>query len=374
VHVDCLQENLNRGLGIVGRAVATRTTLPITQNIMIQTDEGRIKLSATNLDLAISTWIGAKVENEGAITVPARLFSEFVGSLPSEPVSIKVAAGAHILELECAKSQARIAGTDAEEFPIIPEVQGGVRVLLQPQVLRTAIAQVVFAAATEDSRPVLTGIKIELEGNNITLASADGFRLAVYKGTLDEAIPEPTQAIVPARALNELHRLLSDQEDPIEMLLDPAKGQVLFRLKDVEVISQLIQGAFPNYAQLIPENSTTRTKISVQEFSRAARSAAIFARDGNGIIRLHILPGEPGSIQVIARAEEIGESTMELTANVEGEEAKVAFNSRYLTDVLSAISQDHVSLEVTTPSSPGMIRPVGSDDYIHVIMPMFVQW
>ena len=374
MQVVCLQENLNRGLGIVGRAVATRTTLPITQNILIQTDEGRLKLSATTLELAISTWIGAKVEEEGAITVPARLFAEFVGSLPSEQIDIKATRGPHALELTCAKNQARIIGTDAEEFPPLPTVQGSVRALLDPQALRTAISQVVFAAATEDSRPVLTGVKVELEGDDITFAAADGFRLAVHHGKLAEAVPEAAQAIVPAKTLTELNRLLPEQGEPVEMLLDPDKGQVLFRMKDVEMVSQLIQGAFPNYAQLIPETSTTRTDLAVQEFLRATRTASIFARDGSGIIRLHMLPGEPGTLQVVARAEEVGESTVELEAAVEGEEAKVAFNSRYLMDVLGAISQERVSLEVTTPSSPGMIRPIDSESYVHVIMPMFVQW
>ena len=158
------------------------------------------------------------------------------------------------------------------------------------------------------------------------------------------------------------------------MLLDPGKGQLLFRLKDVEMISQLVQGAFPNYTQLIPESSTTRIQLRVQDFLRAARTASIFARDGSGIIRLHMQPGTPGTLQVVARAEEVGEGSADLEAAVEGEEAKIAFNSRYLIDVLGVISEEQVSLEVTTPSSPGMLHPADSDRYTHVIMPMFVQW
>ena len=374
MRLSCLQENMHRGLGIVGRAVATRTTLPITQNILLQTDQGRLKLSATTLELAISTWIGAQIEQEGALTVPARLLSEFVGTLPSERIDLEGTTTPHGLRLTCANNQARIIGTDADEFPPLPAVEGGATVLVEPRAFRTAISQVIFAVATEDSRPVLTGVKVELEGDGFTFAAADGFRLAVHKGKLAQEVAEATQAIVPAKTLNELNRLLADQDEPVEMVLDPGKGQVLFRLKDVEVISQLIQGAFPNYSQLLPQSYTTRADVGVQEFLRAARTASIFARDGAGIIRIHIAPGEPGTLQVAARAEEVGENSTELTTNVEGEEAKVAFNSRYLMDVLGAISEERVAVEVTTPSSPGVLRPSGSDTYVNVIMPMFVQW
>ena len=373
----CLQDTLDKGLGIVSRAVASRTTLPITQNILLQTDQGRLRLSATNLELAISTWVGAKIEEEGAITVPARLLTEFVSSLPQDTIDVEAVAHPYALRLTCANNQARIIGTEPEEFPPLPTVEGGVTAMLNPRALRNAISQVVFAVATEDSRPVLTGIKVELENEKFTFAAADGFRLAVHRGELAQGVSEPVHAIIPARAFSELGRLLGDQEQPVEMLLDATKGQVLFRLKDVEVISQLIQGTFPNYAQLLPESYTTRASLPVQEFLRATRTSSIFARDSSGIVRLHVRPGEEGTLQVVARAEEVGENNTDLGAEVEGEEAKVAFNGKYLLDVLGAISEERVFLEVTTPSSPGVLRPVSpvsSDSYVNVIMPMFVQW
>ena len=160
----------------------------------------------------------------------------------------------------------------------------------------------------------------------------------------------------------------------IEIIASQDRGQILFRLKGVEVVSQLIQGTFPNYGQLIPQNYATRVEISVQEFIRAARSAAIFARDGSGIVRIHIQPGDPGVVQVMARVEEVGENTAELNGSVDGGEAKVAFNSKYLQDVLNAIDSEFVALEVTTPSSPGVLKPSTHDSYVHVVMPMFVQW
>ena len=383
--LSCLQENLNRGLGIVGRAVATRTTLPITQNVLLSTDQAMLKLSATNLEIAITTWTGAMVEEEGSITVPARLLAEFVSSLPSERIDVAAMPQPASLQLTCARSEARINGTDAGEFPPIPTVEEGVTAKIDPEVLRSAINQVVFAAATEESRPVLTGVKLELEGDKFTMAAADGFRLAVRRGPLLEPIEEAISIILPSKSLNELNRFLGDQDEPVEMTMTPARGQVLFRLKGIEMVSQLIQGTFPNYSQLIPQGYQTRTVFDLQELTRATKTAAIFARDGSGIIRFQVTPStgdsadsnegaRPGKVQISARAEEVGDNLDEVDSVVEGDEAKIAFNSKYLLDVLAVLEKGEVVLETTTPSSPGVFKPIGSDSYVHVVMPMFVQW
>jgi len=373
----CLQENMNRGLNIVGRAVATRTTLPITNNVLLATDEGRLKLVATNLEMAISCWIGAKIEEEGSITVPARLLTEFVSSLPNDTIEMNLSAQTKTLGLKCARFEARISGVDAKEFPPIPGVDEGIQTKVDVEALRQGINQVVFAAATEESRPVLTGVCSRFEGDQLTMAAADGFRLAVYTLPLGEKIAEKTEAIIPARTLAELNRLMAEQEEPVDITLNPNKSQALFRLKSAELVSQLVQGTFPNYDQLIPQSYTTRVIVSVAEFLRATRTASIFARDGSGIVRLMITPGSesnPGKISVSARSEEIGDDIGEIDATVEGDDAKIAFNGKYLTDVLSVLHETSVALEVTNPSSPGLIRPVGADNYTHVVMPMFVQW
>ena len=281
------------------------------------------------------------------------------------------------IQLTCGRFEGRLLGTDAEEFPPIPSVEEGVGVSIAPKTLRTAINQVVFAAATEDSRPVLTGVKMELEGDRVTFAAADGFRLAVHTETLVSPLPEPTSFIIPARTLTELNRLLADQEGPVEFTVTPQRSQVLFRLKNVEMVSQLVQGTFPNYQQLIPQSYATRAVVALQDFSRATHTAAIFARDGSGIVRVQVFPGSDGvggKIVISARAEELGDNVGEINAKVEGEEAKIAFSSKYLSDVLGVISQEEVALETTTPASPGVIRPVGTENYVHVVMPMFVQW
>ncbi len=375
--LSCLQENLNYGLNCVGRAAAARTTLPITNNVLLAIDQGRLKLVATNLEMAISCWIGAKVEEEGAITVPARLLNEFVASLPNDKINISLSPRSKTLELKCARFEARISGIDAKDFPPIPLVEDGVATKVEIEALRQGIGQVVFAAASDESRPVLTGVNAEFDADLLTLAAADGFRLAVYKLPLATPVSQKTTAIIPARTLAELNRLSADQEEAVEIKVNTTKSQMLFRLKDIELVSQLVQGSFPQYSQLIPQSYNTRAVVDIAQFLRATKTASIFARNGSGIVRLVIAPGgkaTQGKLTIAARSEEIGDDVGEIDAVVEGEEAKIAFNAKYLTDVLSVLHEQQVALEVTTPSSPGVIRPVGVDNYVHVVMPMFVQW
>ena len=375
--LSCLQENLNKGLSIVGRAVATRTTLPITSNVLLTVEQSRLKLVATNLEMAISYWIGAKVEEEGTITVPARLLTEFVASLPNENIDIELSSRTKTLSLKCARFEARISGVDAKDFPPIPDINEGIKTKLDVDALGEAISHVAFAAATEESRPVLTGVDARFNNEQLTLAAADGFRLAVYKLNLTQSVNQQAEVIIPARTLTELNRMMSDEEEGVDVTINPNKSQALFRMKNTELVSQLVQGTFPQYDQLIPQSHTTRVTVDVADFLRATRTASIFARDGSGIVRL--VAGSdgdsaPGKLTISARSEEIGDDVGEIDAAVEGEEMKIAFNGKYLIDVLSTLNESQVILETTNSSSPGVIRPVGSENYVHVVMPMFVQW
>ena len=375
--ISCLQENLAKGLSVVGRAVGTRSTLPQASHVLLASDEGRLKLVATNLEIAITCWIGAQVEEEGAVTVPARLLTDFVSSLPNERIDMSLPARAKQLNLNCARNEASVSGMDAADFPPVPPVDDGFRLKLDAKALRTAIEHVEFAAAADDTRPVLTGIHTLLEDSELTLAAADGFRLAVYKLALSEEVPEKVEVIIPARAMRELMRLLAEEEEPLELAFNAARSQVLLRLKSVEMVATLVQGTFPNYSQLIPGSYASRALIDMRQFLQETRIAAIFARDGSGIVRIQLQPGEdvaPGKLIISARAEEIGEHRGEMDVKIEGEASKIAFNSKYLQEVLQVLDCSQVALETSTPSSPGVIRPVGVENYVHVVMPMFVQW
>lgn len=377
MRLSCQQEDLHRGLSAVARAIPVRSTLPITQHVLLEADGDRITLSATDAEtIAITYQIPASVPESGSITLPSRLLSDFIATLPPEPITITLVERSRQVSLSCARNEASIGGMDPNDFPPIPPVDDSGPVRVETARLRRALNQVVFAAATDDSRPVLTGVHFGIEGSTMRLAAADGFRLAVHTMQLDDPTDDRS-VIVPARALAELARLLPEIDGPTTMTFNAANTQVQFDLGHAKLIAQLIQGTFPNYEQLIPSSYTTQTEVEVKEFSRETRIASIFARDGSGIVRLITQPGEggaPGRLMITARADDIGNNEGEIDAIIEGEEAKIAFNGRYLTDVLQVLDSERVAIESTSPSSPGVIRPVGDDSYVHVVMPMFVQW
>jgi DNA polymerase-3 subunit beta len=378
--VSCLQENLAKGLAIVGRAVATKSTLPVLANILLATDQGRLKLAATNLELGITCWIGAKVEEEGATTVPARLLGEFVNSLPNDKIDLALTVRTQTLRLTCQRYAANIKGIDAEDFPLIPTVADTPTVALEPDLLREMIGQVAFAAAADDSRPVLAGVLMSFRDNSLTLAAADGFRLSVRTAAIEPpaggAAPAGLDVIVPARAMQEVARIAAEGKDPVEVTVTPNKNQVLFHLSNVDLVSRLVEGAFPNYQQIIPKEYKTRAVLSTGDFLKATKIASFFARDAANIVRLNVIPGEeelvPGRVTVGATAAEVGDNLNEIDAVVEGQPLQIAFNARYLTDVLSVLTATQVGLEASTSSSPGVVRPVGVEGFTHVIMPMHV--
>ena len=378
MQVSCLQQNLRRGLAIVGRAVATRSNLPVLQNVKIATEDGMLVLTATNLDIAITTRIGAQVEEEGEITIPARLLTDFVNSLPDERIDIETSVEPLSVGLKCQRFEANINGTDAEEFPPIPTVDEGATIKVDPQVLRETIAYVAFAAATEDSRPVLTGIKVEVNGEDFTFAAADGFRLAVYDGKLAEPLSEPTEFIIPAKTMQEVGRLIGGDDTGVEFTVTSAGTHALFNIGTVEIVSQLMPGSFPNFRSLIPSEHRNRVIVQQSDFMRAVRSASIFARDGSGIVRVQIMGEEQGGgISISSRAEELGDNQGEIDGEVEGEvddQSRIAFNNKYLSEVLDVLGDGEIAFEITSASSPGVVRSVSKEGYTHVVMPMFVQW
>ena len=369
--VSCLQENLAKGLSIVSRAVATRSTLPVLSNILLATDASRLKLSATNLEIGVNCWIGASVEQEGATTVPARLLSDFIGSLPQDKIGMELITRTQTLNLKCGRFEANIKGIDAQEFPLILVPEEDERVSVKADLLRQMVDRVAFSAATDESRPVLTGVLAELTSQSLTFAAADGYRLSVASVELEKGPEKPVSVIIPARALQELARIAG--EETVEMLISPDRNQVFCQLKDVELVSQLVEGTFPDYRQIIPKTWTTKTIVNTADFLQAVRMAFIFARDSANITRLQIVPnGNTGRLIVSATSSEYGDNVSELDVSVEGVPVEVAFNARYLIDALAVIDAAQVLLETRDPSSPGVLRPVGGSDFVHIIMPMHV--
>ena len=372
--VSCLQENLAKGLNIVSRAVAPRTaTLPVLTHVLLSTDNGRLKIAATNLELGVSCWIGAKVESDGAVTIPARTLSDLVNLLNADKVDLDINVRTQSMRVQSGKTDANIKGMDAAEFPIIPTFAPGNAAFVDPLVLKKLIAQVVFAASTDESRPTMTGVLTKFEGDTITMAATDGFRLSVRKGKLKEPVAEAKMILIPARAIAEVGRVMSDQDEPIAISVTPSHGQVLFHLSNVDVVAQLIDQKFPSYEHIIPKSHTTRTLLNTADLLKACRQAGIFARDSLDTVRISVKPGEdldPGKLTVTARADETGDNQSELEASVHGGAIEIGFNVKYLIDALAAVDMPQVALETTTARSAGIVRAVGDDDFLHVLMPI----
>jgi DNA polymerase-3 subunit beta len=371
--VTVLQESLAHGLSVVSRAVSPRSTLPVLSNVLIATDEGRLRLSATNLELGITCWIGAKIEEEGSTTVPARTFVDLVGTLPSEQVSLNLNAQTQTLNVRAGSSNTEIKCIDAQEFPPlpVPDMEGSI--LLNVADFKEMIAQVAFAASVDEARPVLMGVLLTVDKENLTMAAADGFRLSVRKGILSQPAAQPISAIIPGRALSELARVATDGNEMISMVMPKGRGQVVFRMKEVEVVSQLIDGTFPDYQQIIPRAYKSRTILSSPALLKACKQAEIFAREGSNVARFNIKSSgdlEPGSVEISAQSEETGSNETVVAATIDGVGLLIAFNVKYLREVLEVVKSPNVALETSAPNAPGVIRPVGDENFLHVIMPM----
>jgi DNA polymerase III subunit beta len=383
VKVACLQDQLQRALTLVSRAVASKTALPVLGNVLIVAENDRVELSATNLEIGITTSISAQVEEPGKITVDARLLGEFVGTLPADTVHLSVDNDRTVLSVQCGRDHASINGIGADEFPVNPSGSNASFALdIEAQLLREMIGQVEFAAATDDSRPVLAGVLLRFEDSTITLAAADGFRLAVRHGQLEASAGERRSLITPARAIRELGRIIGDSTDPLHLIVTANGGQMLVRIGtpgepgSTEFHARLIDGTFPDYKQIIPKEFGTKVELGRDALLNAVRRASFFARDANDAIKFDVKPdgdsGEPGVVEITARAAERGDSESFVDAGIDGPTMQVAFNSRYLVDVLGVIRQGRVSLGLNGPNQAGVIRAAGSDDYSHVIMPMVI--
>ncbi len=376
MRVSVLQENLYKGLATVSRAIQSRPTLPILANVMIATDDARLQLSATNLDLGISAWIGAKIEQPGAITVPARTLQELVATLPPERVDMDLDVRTLTLRLRCGAKSANIKGMDASEYPLMPTFDTERAIAVNARVMKEMIDQVVFAAAKEDNRPILTGVLLRFDGDVLTMAAADGYRLAVRTTQLEFGVGDhrPEPLIVPARTLNELARVIGEEDDEVLIGLPDQRGQVMFSLKSVLMISQLIEGKFPDYQAIVPRGYQTQILAYTDDLLAACKSSEVFAKDSANTARILIepsgTPNVPGRITVAGKSQEKGDAEAPVDASIDGQAVEVAFNIRYLIDVLNVIREEQVVLETSGPTAPGVVRPAGRDDFTHVIMPM----
>jgi len=368
VKLSLMQENLARGLQVVGRAVSSRASLPVLSNVLLRTEDAGLKLTTTNLEIGITCWVPGKIETDGTLTVPARLFADIVNSLPAgERVDLE-SDGPDSLRIRSGRFRARIKGIEADEFPAIPAAGERPTTRVSQKVLRTALGEVAFAAASDESRPILTGVLTRFTGDRLTLAAADNYRIAVK--TIDILDPvEEKSVVVPARSYSELVRILSDTDDPVDVVLAPAKNQVLFHVEGVDLITRLVDGQFPNYQQILPTTHSTRAIVDREDLLKATHLSALIASSSANVVKLTVSADGAGSVAVSANAE-IGDNEGEIEAEVEGEGTTIAFNARFLAEVLQNLDAAQLAIEFNGPLSPGVLRPIGDADYVHVIMPV----
>jgi len=368
VKLSVMQENLARGLSVVSRAVSSRSTLPVLANVLLKTEDAGLKLTATNLEIGITYWVPGKIESDGATTVPAKLLTDLVNSLQGgDRVDLELGA-AETLHLTCGRFESHLKGIDADEFPAIQVTGERPTTRISQRVLKQALGEVAFAAASDEARPILTGVLAKFEGDTVTFAAADNYRIAVKTVPLLDPVTD-VSIVIPARALNELARILPDTDEPIELVIAQARNQAMFHLEGVDLISRLIDGQFPNYNQVLPQAHTTRAVLDREELLRAVRPAALIAHESANIVKLAIGNDGNAGITVSANAE-VGDHVGQVEATVDGDGTTIAFNARYLADVLTNVDAEQFALELNGPLSPGVFKPIGDDHYVHVVMPV----
>jgi DNA polymerase-3 subunit beta len=369
LRLTCQPSVLSQALQTVSRAISTRTTLPILNNLLLETTAAGLALTATNLEIGIRKVVPAEVAEEGSTTAPARLLTEFVSSLPEEPLEISLDAGTQTMGVRCGRFDTHIKCIEADEFPPGPRPDEGDRLTIRLEDLLGAVEQTQMAASTDEARPVLTGELLHIRGGKLVLVATDGHRLAERK--LEAAVGEELEAqlIVPARALGELPRAFRGESADVEVIVSGARNQVFFRAGTSEVTSRLIDGNYPNYEQVIPTKSSTTVRVPNSELTQTVRAVALFARDSANVIRIR---AQSGALALSATTNEVGDSKAELAADVDGAEIQIAFNARYVLDALAVISADQAELRFDGPLSPGLITAPGAEDYRYVIMPVRV--
>lgn len=376
----CTQENFKKAIYNTERVVGKQITLPILENILLETDHGMLKIAATNLEIGVFLKIGAKIEEEGTITVPARLLSNFVNNLPSEgTVSLTVID--QTLHIESGASKAQIKGLQAQDFPIIPEMEGDFLFSLPAQEMRDAIPRLATCVSLDSTRPELTGLNVSLDKLEVRIAATDSFRLAESIVTLikdnaqayDLFIEKTPAIIVPLNTFSEVFRVINQDTQEIKVGIE--ESQIFFQIDNVRIVSRLINGKYPPYQQIIPREFTTKIFLSKDDVLRAVKIAGIFTNSKAGEVKFTV-DGANNEVHVQSKAEEVGENKTILKAEIEGPDQEVLFNPRYMVDGLQAIGTQHLALLMNSGSSPAVLRMVQGEkkeellNYTYIIMPI----
>jgi DNA polymerase III subunit beta len=368
-----LQENLNIALSSVSRFVSLKAQLPILSNILFSTDSGRLKLSATNLELGINYWLGAKIDTEGSFTLPAKEITEFISYLPVGRLNLELNPQS-LLEIVSSKAQSTFTTIPAADFPTLPSLNDKTALEIDLKILSETISQVAFAAATDDSRPILTAVLCRFTPTTLSLVATDGFRLSLKEIKLVNPITLPESKdnltfLIPSRSLMEVAKL-AKSTPRLKFGLSSDAHQLIFVLEDLELVSRLIEGDYPDYQRIIPDSFTTTVHLDKNEFAQAVKIASVFARESANVVKLSV---KNSSLDVSANATQIGQNKASVDAKVDGEPLEIAFNYKFISDFLSVCQGNEVVIKLNEPLTPGLFCDEADPHFTHIIMPVRIQ-
>lgn len=371
----CDRSSLYQGVQSVERIVTTKSTLPIIGNILLEASKSRLKISANNLEIAMEVFVKAIVEEEGAILIPAKIFSGMVSKLPDTEIIVKTLDNGTV-KISYKQSNFSINGLSPDEFPTLPKTKEGKTINIDSKILSEMIEHTVFSVSMSEEKYVLSGVLMETgkaqtsgDSSNLRMVSTDGYRLSKRGSKLPGAVPIESSVIVPAKALSEVSRVIGvSPGGEVEVTL--GGEYISFRYKDAYIVSRLIQGQFPDYKQVIPKASEIKIGMNCKAFLSAVERAAVIASSSANIIRLEV---KGSKMCVIASAPDVGSVNEVIEAEIKGgDKAQIAFNARLIIDALKVMNEEKIMLELAGPLSPGVIRPVGGVDYTYIIMPIRV--
>lgn len=359
----CNQRDLTEGLNSVQKAVSVKTTLPILKGILIETDGEFLKLTGNDLNLGIEARIPAMIEEHGSVVVSSRIFGEIVRKLPETRLNFTVDES-HQVSIDCEHSSFNLLGQSGVEFPELPQVEDSESFTLSQDLFRSMIRQTIFAISQDEARPILTGVLVEADKGEMSMVAIDGYRLALRKAEIDPSISK--RAVIPGKTLSELSRLMTGENDE-KVKISMSDRHILFEIDDIRIVSRLLEGEFIKYGQIIPKENKSLITTNVTDLTNAIERASLMAREGkNSSIRFTI----KDDLMTIRSNVEIGSVREELRIELEGEDIEIGFNPRYMLDALKIMESDSVVLEMTTPVSPCIMKPVDSDSYLYLVLPV----
>ena len=364
--LSCTQENLRKGLNLVSRIVSPKITLPILNNILMETDQGRLKISVTDLEIGINIWVGAKIDEPGKITVPAKIISEFISNCDDKKIELN--QNEQKLELKSDKYSVVIQGASADEFPLIPQIKEKPISSISGKILEEAIPQVIIAAAIDETRPVLSGVYFNFSKDKLKMVATDSYRLAEKSIPLEKKVEKNQSVIVPLKAVQEIGRILGSVASE-NVKVSVSENQIRFAInEDIEIISRLIDGQFPNYETIFPDKYQTKIKIDFQDLSSALKVASLFAKEAANNINLKI--GKGKDLMIFAAADQVGTSRAKARAEITGEELELSLNSKFVLDGLNAIKRGKINFDFSGKLTPAKLYPQDSKDYFYIVMPL----